>query len=388
MVHVVSHPIQYFVPLYRAIANREEVQLQVFYYSDATLRTYRDVDFSHDVNWDSDLAWGYESRIIAGSAGRSIPRTATDGVRPDMFRAVMATDADVLWLHAYHWPTSLALAYAFLAKKRAVVLRGEQTLLHSASGARRGVKKMLMAPVVRRSRCAYIGSRNREYLQTYGAQAQNLFFTPYSVPISTANPSRDEARARLGITADLPVALFVGKLIPRKQPLLLLDAWRRASDRVRSSLVFAGDGPLRPAIEEAVRREKLENVILTGFLNQQEMPLAYSAADVFVLPSRENEPWGLVVNEALMAGLPVIVSKTVGSAKDMVRDGWNGFVVDPTDAVSMAEKLRVLLGCPEQREVWGLRGRERSSAYSIDRTVDGLVAAFVGKQRLAPAPLL
>ncbi len=384
VVHVVSHPIQYFAPLYRAVVERDVVDLEVVFYSDATFTSFHDADFGRDVKWDTDLASGYESHVPPASAGRRIPRRGRDAIRPDLFRAVMGMDADVLWLHAYHLPTSLALAYAFLATGRPVVLRGERTLLQQGSAARRRAKDMLMRPLVRRARCAYIGELNRQYLECYGARERELFFAPYSVPNPGSRPSRESARRGLGIDPTVPVVLFVGKLIERKQPLQLLQAWAHLSESVRSCLLFAGDGPLRSAIDEAVSRQALESVVVTGFLSESQMPMAYAAADVFVLTST-GEPWGLVVNEALMAGLPVIVSSAVGSAADLVDDGWNGYVVSPSDQVALTERLGALLANPQQREAWGERGRVRAIEYSLERTVDGLVAAFLGDQLLAPA---
>jgi glycosyltransferase involved in cell wall biosynthesis len=327
------------------------VEREVVFYSDATFTSFHDADFGRDVKWDTDLASGYESRVPPASAGRRIPRRGRDAIRPDLFRAVMGMDADVLWLHAYHLPTSLALAYAFLATGRPVVLRGE---------------------------------RNKQYLKCYGAREAELFFAPYSVPKPGSRPSRESARRELGIDPTVPVVLFVGKLIERKQPLQLLQAWAHLSKSVRSCLLFAGDGPLRPAIDEAVSRQALESVVVTGFLSESEMPMAYAAADVFVLTST-GEPWGLVVNEALMAGLPVIVSSAVGSAADLVDDGWNGYLVSPSDQAALTERLGALLANPQQREALGERGRVRAIEYSLERTVDGLVAAFLGDQLLAPA---
>ena len=384
VAHLVSHPIQYFAPLYRSIEDRNVVDLHVFFYSDATLRTYHDREFGREVSWEADLAAGYRSHIVRRSSERPIPCGPRDAVRPDIYRAVMALRADVLWLHAYHLPTSLALAYTFIAMGRPVVLRGEQTLVQEASPVRRRAKNLVLSPLVRRARSAFIGDRNREYLEHHGAHPRDLFFAPYSVPGAPSRPSRDAARRELGLDPTRPVVLFVGKLVARKEPLRLLEAWSSTVDAVRSTLLYAGDGPLRSAVEDAAEAHGGDSVTVTGFLSDREMPLAYAAADIFVLPST-SEPWGLVVNEALMAGLPVVVGDKVGSAADLVVDGWNGHVVDPSDPVALAAALSDLLLDLRKCGTWGERGRARVREYSLDRTTDGLIAAFVGDQSLAPA---
>src|SRR5207244_3025893 len=101
-----------------------------------------------------------------------------------------------------------------------------------------------------------------------------------------------------------------------KRPLDVLAAFQALEHRDRAALLYVGDGPLRGTIE--ARAAGMANVKVTGFRNQTELPRAYAAADVLVLPS-EFEPWGLVVNEALNFGLAVIASDRVGAAPDLVR---------------------------------------------------------------------
>ncbi len=153
---------------------------------------------------------------------------------------------------------------------------------------------------------------------------------------------------------------------------MLLEAFKRVRERRGCALLLVGEGELRPALEAAAGPD----VRLAGFLNQSELPEAYVAADVFCLPSVEHETWGLVVNEALNFGLPVVVSDKVGCAADLVRDGWNGFVVPAGEPAPLADALEQLVRDADLRALFGERGRELVGEYSIEACADGIVAAL------------
>src|SRR5205085_4665905 len=108
---------------------------------------------------------------------------------------------------------------------------------------------------------------------------------------------------------------------------------------------MAGDGPLRPAVEAAVA-ERSAPIRLCGFLNQSRIPEAYAAADVLVLPSDGGETWGLVVNEAMAAGRPALVSDQVGCAPDLVLDGQTGYVFPCGNVEPLAAHMARLAADP------------------------------------------
>ena len=132
------------------------------------------------------------------------------------------------------------------------------------------------------------------------------------------------------------LALYVGRLVPEKGVAVLLEAWRRA--RAQATLVMIGDGPLAPEARSPA------GVRLLGPLPRPELPAAYAGASVTVLASiptpRFREPWGLVCNEAMHQGCPVLASTAVGAvAGGLVRHGETGWVVAPGDADALAGAL-------------------------------------------------
>ena len=387
VAHVVSHPIQYFAPLYRELASRPEIDLTVFFFSDATAGEFVDEGFGRSVTWDTPLLEGYRYRFM-----RSAARTPISGGflrRPncDIVREVASGRYDVLWVHGYaHLTTWLAVAAA-RARGMRVLIRDEQTLLHSRPFGRRLLKEAALRALYSQSSALYIGEENQRYFAHYGMPADRMWPARYCVDNAwlqaqhaTLRPHRDDIRRSFGINDEAPAVLFAGKLIEKKQPLMLIEAFARVRRERDAWLLIAGDGPLRTGAEALVAREQIPNVRFAGFLNQSELPRAYAAADLFVLPSRLHETWGLVVNEAMNAALPVIVSDKVGCATDLVHEETNGIVFPHANLARLASAMSTLVADPALRAEFGSESRRIIDAYSIDAAADGIVAACLNRR--------
>ena len=188
---------------------------------------------------------------------------------------------------------------------------------------------------------------------------------------------RAAARLRAGASHDGFLALFVGRLVAEKGLEVLAEAWRRAAVPQGSALALAGAGPLQPP-----------GAALLGHVPRAALPALYAAADVLVLPSLRTatfrEPWGLVVNEAMHQGTPVIASDAVGAAAGgLVRDGRNGFVVPAGDADALAARIGVLAAEGELRERLGAAARDDVAEYTPAAWAEGVSRALaaVGQSR-------
>jgi glycosyltransferase involved in cell wall biosynthesis len=389
VAHLVSHPIPYFVPLYQELATRSEIELTVYFYSDATLREYHDKEFERPVRWDSSLIDGYRFKILP-SAREAGSRGWTRQCNWDVCRDLVAQRYDSLWVHGYNHPTAWAAVVAAGVSSAGLLIREEQTLLHHRTMAKRLLKQALLRPLFTQAFGLYIGEQSRRHFLHYGLAEDRLFPPRYCVDNSVFQikatehrASRETIRRQLGITDDAPVILFCGKFIHKKQPLLLLEAYRRVRADHPCWLVMAGDGQLRPEAEAMASQLGLDGVRMLGFVNQSELPAVYTAADLFVLPSALHETWGLVVNEAMNFSLPVVVSDKVGCAEDLVRQGWNGFVVPHSrvdDLTSAISKLVVDAGL---RRSFGERSRRLVDDYNIYRCADGIVDACLASAHVA-----
>jgi glycosyltransferase involved in cell wall biosynthesis len=229
-----------------------------------------------------------------------------------------------------------------------------------------------------------VGTRNREFYRQFGIEPQRLFWMPYTVDNAffqgrcrQARRSREALRQSLILAAGRPVVLFAGRLVADKAPDELLTAFSTllsAPGRLPSPyLLVVGDGPLRHGLEQQARRYG-DAVRFLGFRNQTELPAFYDLCDLFVLPSR-FEPWGLVVNEVMNAGKPVIVSDRVGAAPDLVEDGANGFVYPSGEVPTLTAQIAEVLECERRREEMGQRSLERIKAWGFDADRRGLIEA-------------
>jgi glycosyltransferase involved in cell wall biosynthesis len=138
---------------------------------------------------------------------------------------------------------------------------------------------------------------------------------------------------------------------------------------------MAGDGPLRGDVEAEIRRNSIPDVRITGFLNQTEMPRAYAAADLLVMPSRA-ETWGLVVNEAMNFSLPVVVSDRVGCGPDLVQPGVNGDVFEHNSVEALETVLERCASRPERLPALGRASLERIQQWGLPETASGIIEAL------------
>jgi glycosyltransferase involved in cell wall biosynthesis len=187
---------------------------------------------------------------------------------------------------------------------------------------------------------------------------------------------RAAARERAGVSGEGFLALFTGRLEREKGLHVLLDAWRRADLGADARLALAGEGPLRSLIDSAGRGVKL-----LGRVDRCELPPLYAAADVLVLPSiqtaRTKETWGLVCNEAMHQGTPVIASDCVGAvAGGLVRDDRNGLVAPAGDAVALTACLRTLAANPGLRAQLGQAALEDVAPYTPAAWAEGMSRAL------------
>ena len=163
----------------------------------------------------------------------------------------------------------------------------------------------------------------------------------------------------------------------RKGPDLLISAVKNLPKAIREKVVlmFLGSGPLAEALTDQAEELPAVKTVFLGFQNQRQLSRYYHAADMLVLPSRELETWGLVVNEALHHGLPCVVSDGVGSAPDLIKPGATGAVFETGSALSLTAALQqalTLIRRPEIRDAC----RRQVSGYTVERAAEGIERAY------------
>jgi glycosyltransferase involved in cell wall biosynthesis len=374
---VVTHPIQYQVPLFRYLASRSSVDPLVFFLSDHGLSESFDHGFGREIKYDVSLLGGYEHRIVRNRSPKPGVGTPWGVVNPSLPALIRRSRVDALLVHGYdklsHW-----MAYATaISSGIPYLLRGESRPDQAGvGGAKLIMKHALIRPLVRNAgACLAIGGNNREFYRLYGATSDRIFFAPYSVDTRRFSVAGAVGRARranmlgsLGLEPKLPLVLFAAKLQAWKRPFDVV----MAMDRLEASanLIVIGDGPLRSDVEQLASERPWMRTL--GFVNQGEIAEWYGAADLFVLPS-DREPWGLAVNEAMAAGAVPIVSDAVGCAPDLVTPevGWTYATGDVGElAWAIAEGCRP--GALIDRQAATQR---RSEEYGIAATAHGVESA-------------
>jgi glycosyltransferase involved in cell wall biosynthesis len=227
------------------------------------------------------------------------------------------------------------------------------------------------------------GRLAREHQLHYGADPVSVTVFPNTVDVQAYGRRIDdlrshaaEIRTRLGIPAEAVVITHVGRLIDIKAPDEVLEAASQAQARSDRPLhlVIAGNGPLRGSLER--RAAELDmRVTFTGFRSSTELLEVYAVTDIFVLFSR-REPWGIVVNEAAAAGLPLILTDRVGASADILEPGANGELVESGDIDAQADAIASLAGDEDRRARYGRRSRELIAIWGYEPSVESFVAAI------------
>ena len=172
--------------------------------------------------------------------------------------------------------------------------------------------------------------------------------------------------------------IFVGRLIAPKNLLVLLKAFANLSQHSEWGLIFLGEGEQKAELQDFCQQNGLLNVSFLAGVEWHKVPEYLALADVLVLPST-SEPWGLVVNEAMVCGLPVVVSEVCGCVEDLLIDGQNGFVFNPNDAEELTQKLRFFVENTAQLVPMGDASRQLVAPFETHTVAAQMLESIVGK---------
>jgi glycosyltransferase involved in cell wall biosynthesis len=220
------------------------------------------------------------------------------------------------------------------------------------------------------------GLASAAYVRALGAVPSRVFVAPNAVDNGLYAARAGDRASRTG-----PVRfLFVGRLEPSKGILALLDAWTGFADEAELTLV--GDGSLLQGIRERVTRAAMPSIRIPGHIDREGLAAEYARADVFVFPS-VSDPWGLVINEAMASGLPVVTTSAPGAVDDLVIDGENGIVVPPFDAGALRAAMECLARDPGRRRAMGRRSADRIRTQTPEAWAVGMREAALASLDLS-----
>jgi glycosyltransferase involved in cell wall biosynthesis len=363
----------YRIPVFNALARHEGMDLHVAFLSetDAGLRQWRvykdEIHFSYEVLPSARFRAGRGSLLLNWRLRFCLKKIAPDTIICGGYNYVASWEA--LW-----W-----------AKKH-----GAELVLWSESNghdARAGLEWVESLKAYFLSRCDRFvvpGKASFEYLQSLGSPAGSISIAPNAVDndwfLTQAENVREvsyEFREKLALPERF--VLYVGRLVPEKGVFDLLEAYAGLDNGIRSKigLVFAGNGPGKAELEWQARNVSPGLICFPGFLHREDLAGLYALADALILPTH-SDPWGLVVNEAMACGLPIIVTNVAGCSVDLVEDEWNGYVVPPHDAEELRAAIESLLLDSQLRQKMGMHSWRRIRDYSPEACAEGLAAAALG----------
>ena len=286
--------------------------------------------------------------------GRVLEELGVREIRRGIQRTLAQLDPDAVAINSYSFPDALAALDWCRGHRRVAILMAEST----ATDAERAVwRERLKRAIVRGFDSALVGgSPQRRYAIALGIPADRVFTGYDAVDNEWFAAQVDKIRAEKPDSP--PCFLASGRFVVRKNYGVLLEAYRLYRDRVPEAwpLVMLGDGPERATLQEFVRDSGLAGVHMPGLVPHAELARYYADAGCFV-HTATVEQWGLVVNEAMASGLPVLVSQSSGCAEDLVSPGVNGFTFDAGDARALSDLLLRISSGAGDRESMGRQSR-------------------------------
>jgi glycosyltransferase involved in cell wall biosynthesis len=368
----------YRIPVFNALAQHDGIDLHVIFLAenDRTQRQWlvykHEIRFSYQVlrSWRQRV--GRHSFLLNWGAKAALQRAAPDFIVCGGYNYVAA------W-QSMSWAQRNGVPFSLWAESTTKDVRGGHAWTEFLKTKfLRGCDSFVVP-----------GKSSAEYLRSYGLPEESIFAAPNAVDTQlfaqrAAAIRRDAAAQRQALRLPHRFFLFAGRLVREKGIFDLLGAYGALSPELRKEidLVFVGDGVARSALLKRAAAINPGSIRLEGFAQRERLAAYYALADVFVFPTH-TDPWGLVVNEAMACGLPVISSDAAGCVADLVEDGWNGRVVPGRDLAQLTSAMDELARNAELRSIMGQRSRERIAQYSPEAWAAGMAVAALPCRRRA-----
>lgn len=358
----------YRIPVFNALAAREEIKLHVVFLSetDAGLRQWR--VYRDEIQFSFEVLKSFRTRIGEYNVLLNSGVSATLG----------HNNPDIVVAGGYNYPAT------WLARRWARG-RGIPFLLWSESNARDSRTKLWPIEFAKqrfiRSCQGFVvpGISAAEYLASFGVAKEKIFVAPNAVDVERFARIAEETRCasshrdRLGLPERY--FLYVGRFVRAKGIFDLLTAYAKLPESARKvvGLVFVGDGEEREELMWRSRQIK-GRVLFPGFVQRDELAAFYAWADALIFPTH-SDPWGLVVNEAIACGLPVITSEVAGCTADLVHDGVNGYVIGVGQPENLSQAMLTLLSNSELRQRMGKASAAIGRSFTPQIWADGMIRA-------------
>lgn len=303
-------------------------------FCDLTVLFERESATDRDSKWISNEAQHYKAVFLNGKefdSDASISFKVIKWLNTKMF--------DIFVVGGYSTPTGMIAIEYLKLKKIPFILSSDGGIIKDDRKIKALIKKHFISSA---KWWLSTGEMTTRYLLHYGAKEENTFIYPFTsikekdiIKNDLDRREKSNIRAKLGITYD-KVALSVGQLIYRKGYDLLINEWKKMDDDWL--LLIIGSGKYKEILEELILQNKINNVRIIDFQQKEELKKYYLASDIFILPTREDI-WGLVINEAMAYGLPVITTDKCIAGNELIVPGITGEIISLNEMHKLKDKV-------------------------------------------------
>lgn len=361
----------YRIPVFNALAREAGIDLHVIFLAenDPTLREWRiykdEIRFSFQILQSFRRRLGRYNALLNWGVSSALRRASPDAILCGGYNYIASWQS--MW-----WARRNRVPFLVWVESTPADQRGNNPLIESLKTKFLRSSKAFVVP----------GKSSFAYLRAYGAPQELIYTAPNAVDVELFVQQSEQARhnaVTLRRELHLPARyfLFVGRLVSEKGVFDLLYAYGALPSELRAAigLVFVGEGSGRLELERRAAEIAPGAVHFAGFVHRERLPSYYALAEALVFPTR-SDTWGMVVNEAMACGLPVICSRVAGCVADLVEDCWNGRVLPAGDARQFTHAMNEVAGDAPLRSLMGRRGRDRILRYSPEACAAGIAEAF------------
>ena len=345
---LLTHPVQYFAPVFRELAQQPNLQLKVFFGCNHGVILREDPNFGVVFQWDCQPTAGFEYEFLSHNYLEDLKGLRGIRLATKAFTAINRYQPNAVLIFAYSPAFITASTLLLYLAGHKLMLRAETTdEALSRSYIKDKIRQLFLSLYYHQFTHFFpIGTDSINHYLRMGVDKSRMTLAHYAIDTEFFQkqvdfwlPQRETLRANVGIGEQDHVLIYCGKMFPPKNPLIIPDALENLSPVEKQKIWFfaVGDGELREEFERRIKVQLGERAIFVGFKNQSELGRYYAMADTLILPSQSGETWGLVVNEALHFGLRVIVSNKVGCAKELITDIKLGRIFSSSNFLELAK---------------------------------------------------
>jgi len=370
LLHNILTP--HIIPLFERLDKKRELEMKFFFASGSESNRL----------WKEEVRDKFDYKILPKIAIEFREKDLfTYFINPTVLFELIRFNPEVIvsagWdIFAYQ----IAFFYAKLFRKKFILWSGSTK--YEPSWRRTISKPLVWLMIKGADACIAYGTRAKEYLISLGANPKKIFIAYNTIDvdffkkeIEKLRKNRERIKENIGIKTS-KIILYVGQLIERKGLVYLIKAFKKLREEMSDvGLLIVGYGQQEKELKELVKNKKIKDVYFYGGASWPEVAKFYAISDIFVLPSLE-EVWGLVINEAMAAGLPIITTDRVGASIDLVKEGRNGAVAKSSNTHDLFLTMKNILEDPKLLTGMGKKSFELIKDFGISNQKKGVFTAI------------